>query len=307
MTPRAERSSATFHRRNRHQGQYNFPALVAAAPWLKAFLRPTGFGHDSIDFADAAAVKALNQALLKKDYGIATWDIPPGYLCPPIPGRADSIHHLADLLAEAHGGSVPTGPKVTVLDVGVGANCVYPIIARREYGWSVVASDIDPIALRNARKIADENPKTLRNVDFRLQRIAGAFFAGIIAPGEHFAATLCNPPFFSSAAEADAATRRKIRNLHGKVGSAPSRNFSGTAQELWCPGGEEGFVRRMVEESAAFAQQCHWFTSLIAKKDHVAPIHRAARRAGAVEFRTIELAQGQKRTRLVAWSFHRQR
>jgi 23S rRNA (adenine1618-N6)-methyltransferase len=52
---------------------------------------------------------------------------PANYLCPPIPAVADYLHYLADLLADGSGG-VPRGIKVRALDVGVGANCIYPLL-----------------------------------------------------------------------------------------------------------------------------------------------------------------------------------
>ena len=58
----------------------------------------------------------LNRALLKADYGIDFWDIPPNYLCPPIPGRVDYIHHLADLLARSNNNEIPRGPQIKALD-----------------------------------------------------------------------------------------------------------------------------------------------------------------------------------------------
>ena len=70
-------------------------------------MRPNQFGDESVDFANPAAVKALNRALLRQDYGLDYWDIPAGYLCPPIPGRADYVHYLADLLAADRGGGAP--------------------------------------------------------------------------------------------------------------------------------------------------------------------------------------------------------
>src|SRR5688572_21763289 len=116
-----------MHPRNRHQARYDFAPLIRTSPELAVFVRPNPYGDESIDFADPAAVTALNRALLKHFYGISYWQIPPGYLCPPIPGRADYIHHVADLLATSHHGSIPHGASVAVLDIGVGANCIYPI------------------------------------------------------------------------------------------------------------------------------------------------------------------------------------
>jgi 23S rRNA (adenine1618-N6)-methyltransferase len=40
---------------------------------------------------------------------------------------------------------------VRVLDIGVGANCVYPLIGHAEYGWRFLGVDIDEAALANAQ------------------------------------------------------------------------------------------------------------------------------------------------------------
>lgn len=69
-----------LHPRNLHINGYDFPALMASFPKLKAFVRPTPYGALSIDFADPFAVKNLNAALLKHHYGLAFWDIPKGAL-----------------------------------------------------------------------------------------------------------------------------------------------------------------------------------------------------------------------------------
>ena len=113
-----------LHPRNRHRSRYDFPALIASCPALAPFVKPNAWGDVSVDFADPAAVKMLNRALLQHFYGIEHWDIPADYLCPPIPGRADYLHHLADLLATSNGGEIPRGKGVAILDVGVGANCI---------------------------------------------------------------------------------------------------------------------------------------------------------------------------------------
>jgi 23S rRNA (adenine1618-N6)-methyltransferase len=292
-----------LHPRNRHAARYDFPALVAGSPELKRFVQLSPTGSDTIDFADPAAVKALNQALLKLHYGAAHWDIPPGYLCPPIPGRADYIHYLADLLAEENGGAIPRGPAVTVLDIGVGANCVYPIVGVSEYGWRFVGTDFDPIALASARKIIASNPDLAGRIECRLQPSPLAIFKGVVPPGETFALSMCNPPFHASAAEASAGTLRKLRNLSGGKSGAPVLNFGGRSGELWCEGGEVAFARRMIAESAVRPELCRWFTTLVSKRDSLPAIYRALKTARATEVRTIDLAHGQKKSRIVAWRF----
>src|SRR4029079_8198446 len=92
---RRDRKEA-MHARNRFRGGYDFLQLAAVSPSMGAFVRPNVYGDLSIDYANAEAVNALNRALLTQAYGLSGWDVPPGYLCPPIPGRSDHLHHLAD-------------------------------------------------------------------------------------------------------------------------------------------------------------------------------------------------------------------
>ncbi|MEE6801750.1 RlmF-related methyltransferase, partial [Escherichia coli O8:H10] len=113
-----------LHPRNRHRSRYDLDALCIDEPNLRGFIIATPAGEPTVNFADPEAVKALNKALLAHFYGVKHWDIPDGFLCPPVPGRADYIHHLADLLAETSvDGAIPR--QTSVLDIGTGANCIY--------------------------------------------------------------------------------------------------------------------------------------------------------------------------------------
>lgn len=300
--PQPRPSKPGLHPRNRHAGGYDFAQLVQACPELGPFVGRAPYGGASIDFADSAAVKALNRALLLDAYGIRGWDIPAGYLCPPIPGRADYLHHLADLLAEGHGGSIPQGPEVRVLDVGVGANAIYPLIGHREYGWSFVGSDLDATALAAAGRILAANPGLAEAIELRRQANRNAIFEGVVAPGECFDLTLCNPPFHASLREAHEAAQQKWRRL-GRVGSTSARNFGGQGAELWCEGGEAGFIRRMVTESVPLGDRVRWFTTLVSSSASLPAVHRALRQAQARDIRTVPMAQGQKQSRFVAWTF----
>lgn len=303
-----------LHPRNRHQGRYDFGLLGLAHPPLKKFVKTTPHGDQSIDFANAQAVKALNCALLTHHYGIADWDIPAGYLCPPIPGRADYLHYLADLLGEDNGGVIPRGQQVLGLDIGVGANAIYPLLGQREYGWRFVGADIDAGALANAQRILTANDALAAAIQLRRQPDAQAIFHGVIQPGERYHITLCNPPFHASEQDAMAGSLRKLRGLNSSKTSskkpvtahrqqAPVLNFGGLAAELYCAGGEASFIRRMVMESAVFSSQCLWFSTLVSKAATLPGIYRELKRVGALQVRTIDMAQGQKQSRLVAWSF----
>lgn len=301
MRPPATKT-AGLHPRNRHQGRYDLAALVAASPALARFVVRTPDGERSLEFADPHAVKALNLALLALQYDIHGWDIPDGYLCPPIPGRADYVHHLADLLASGPGGAASRGPAVRILDLGVGANVIYPLLGHREYGWSFVGTDVDPRALDSAARTLAANPGLAAAVTLRLQPRRAAILDGVLAPGERFAACVCNPPFHASAAEARGGSERKWRNL-GRAGAArPVRNFGGQAGELWCPGGEAGFLGRLIAESARHRDAVGWFTALVSRSASLPGLIAALRASGAAH-RVLEMGQGHKRSRILAWSF----
>jgi 23S rRNA (adenine1618-N6)-methyltransferase len=289
------------HPRNRFRDGYDFSALIAAHPALGDFVAENAHGNDSIDFADPDAVIALNQALLKDGYGL-DWSIPRGALCPPVPGRTDYVHHLADLLSGGDDEGIPTGRSVKLLDIGTGASCIYPMIGASEYGWSFVGTEIDKTAMHWARQIVRINRKIAPLIECRYQDNPAACFAGVTKPGETFAASMCNPPFHSSAADAAAASGRKRRNL-GLGKSAPERNFGGTARELWCEGGELGFIQRMIVDSASRPRLCGWFTTLVSKSEHLRALKRQLRDVNVTDTGVIEMGQGQKKSRILAWTF----
>lgn len=300
MTKKHDKS---LHPRNLHNDRYDFESLIKSEPGLAPFVRENPYGDLSIDFADPDAVLVLNKALLSHFYGIKNWRIPKQYLCPPIPGRADYIHYMADLLAVSNGGAVPTGSRVKVLDIGVGANCIYPVIGHSVYGWRFVGTDINPTSIRSAQSIIDANDSLVGNIGLRLQNNPEKIFSGIIQKNDRFDFTLCNPPFHRCEEEASAGTKRKIRNLTGRKSKAKRLNFGGQSNELWCEGGESAFIRKMAKESAVYAKKVFWFTTLVSKKESLPAIYKALKTLNPVEVQTIEMRQGQKVSRIVAWTF----
>jgi 23S rRNA (adenine1618-N6)-methyltransferase len=291
-----------LHPRNRHQGRYDFERLLLADDSLAGFVSLNAHGDLSIDFADPTAVRALNRVLLRDSYGIRDWDIPPHNLCPPIPGRADYVHNLADLLAASNLGVIPKTAQV--LDIGTGANCIYPLIGYSEYGWDFVASDINVDSLANVEKILHANSAHAQHIQLRLQDDASAIFAGVVGTDEWFDLTMCNPPFHDSPGEARAGSKRKWQNL-GKSSQQdePALNFGGKDAELWCAGGEQAFIQRMIAESAQIPTHCYWFTTLVSKSATLPSIYAALKQAQVQTHKTINMHQGQKQSRLVAWTF----
>jgi len=284
-----------MHPRNQHNNKYNFPDLIIALPELAPFVKTNAYGNESIDFFNAEAVKMLNKALLKKHYGIAHWEIPENYLCPPIPGRAEYIYQIADLLAKKD--------NVRVLDVGVGANCIYPIIGVHDYNWNFVGSDIDEQALASSQKIIDANPSLQHKIELRHQKNAHDIFHSIILPQEKFDLTISNPPFHASLKEAQQGNLRKNRNLKNSRNAKEQLNFGGQGNELWCEGGEETFIEKMILQSAAYAKQVEWFSTLVSKESTLKKIQLKLEYVDARDMRILPMQLGNKVCRVVAWKY----
>ncbi|WP_040697470.1 23S rRNA (adenine(1618)-N(6))-methyltransferase RlmF [Pseudoalteromonas citrea] len=284
-----------MHSRNKHKQGYHFESLVSALPALSKYTTVTPRGDTSIDFTNKAAVKALNKALLKHHYNIEHWDIADEFLCPPVPGRADYIHGIADLLAN----DMDIKHKnIKGLDIGTGANVIYPLLGCSEYNWHFIGSDINLKAVKSAQTICSANKL---NVEVRHQTNPHFIFENILSSADVLSFSMCNPPFHSSEQAAQTGTARKWKNL--KKAPPKSLNFGGHAPELWCEGGELRFIKTMIRESKLYSQQCGWFTSLVSNKDNLQPLKKALKTVQPIEIKVIKMAQGQKQSRFLAWSF----
>ena len=312
------RPKAQLHPRNPHQGRYDFAALTRALPELAAVTTTNPNGEPTIDFSDASAVRLLNKALLRQYYQVSFWELPEGYLCPPIPGRADYIHHIADLLAETthpnEAGTPPTGKQIQALDIGTGASCIYPIIGSQSYGWRFTATDVDPVSVQTAQLICQANRNLQKTIKVKQQTQPEHIFKGVIGRQEYFDITLCNPPFHGSLEEAMGANARKRQKLgrhqqnkRGKPSTSTSANtalnFGGQQKELWIEGGEIGFLRKMIRESRDVAAHVGWFTTLVSKSDNLRPLKTLLQEMSASDVRVIDMTHGQKITRILAWRF----
>lgn len=302
-TEKNTQEKVRLHIRNKNRERYDLKALVIAEPLLADHIKPNKYGDDSVDFSNPAAVKLLNKALLHHYYGIKNWDFPEDNLVPPIPGRADYLHYMADLLSQSNFGIIPDGDKITCLDIGVGANCIYPIIGVSEYGWDFIASDIDPKSIESAEKIVNDNEQLQNKVVCKLQQDPTSYFSGIISEDQKIDLTVCNPPFHSSTEEAEKGTKRKVRNLSGKKVETPELNFAGISSELICEGGESGFIHQMILESEKFSKNCYWFSTLVSKKSNLKGIYKTLGNLEVKNVKTIAMGTGNKSTRIIAWTF----
>jgi len=296
-------TKTALHPRNKHRNGYDFTNLIKTYPALSEFIVQNKHNQqDTIDFSNSLAVKSLNTALLKKHYHIEDWDFPQGYLCPPIPGRVDYIHYLADLLKES---KISNNEDISIIDIGTGATCIYPILGASEYGWNFVATDIDPISINASIANISGNKNIKNKVQFRLQNNSENIFESIIKPNEYYHLTMCNPPFHKSLADANRGSTRKWKNLNkGAENKAKGTlNFGGQKAELWCKGGELAFIGQMIKESKKYQNQVLWFTCLVSKKDNLSKLKFYLKKAKVSNIKVFNMAQGQKTSRFIAWSF----
>ena len=294
-----KKTKTTLHPNNKNREQYDLLALVKAVPELEKYVKKNKDGEKTVDFSDPIAVKLLNKALLSHYYDVKFWKFPDTNLCPPIPGRADYIHHMSDLLKE----SMRKGKTINCLDVGMGASCIYPIIGITEYDWSFIASDIDRKSVATAKKIISSNPKLKGKVDFRFQEDSTKIFEGIIKEDDYIDITICNPPFHASKKEALQAARLKVKNLTGKYQKNPKLNFSGVSEELIYEGGEYQFIQNMIKESAKYANNCVWFSTLVSKKKNIHGIYINLKRLKVHQIKEIEIVTANKKSRIIVWTF----
>ncbi|WP_299114918.1 RlmF-related methyltransferase [uncultured Winogradskyella sp.] len=180
-------AKSKLHPRSKHRERYNFELLTHKVPELKTYVSPNKYGNLSIDFFNPDAVKALNKALLLHHYNLDYWDIPNQYLCPPIPGRADYIHYIADLIEDTS-----NNPNIIGFDIGTGANCIYPIIGLQSYGWHFIGSDIDEAAIDSAKHVLNQNPVLKDKIEIRLQENKVHKLKGILQPNEQIDFVMCN-------------------------------------------------------------------------------------------------------------------
>ena len=269
-----QKEKTRLHPRNKNRERYDLDALVISTPDLKEYVVPNKSGQASVDFSNPIAVKLLNKALLNHYYGISNWEFPDENLCPPIPGRADYIHYIADLLSESNFGNIPMGDKITCLDVGVGASCIYPIIGVTEYEWKFIAADINVDSIASSQHIIDSNASLKEMVECRLQKKARNTFYNIIGEEEKIEAVICNPPFHSSSEDAQKVTQRKHRNLSKEKGKKSEVNLAGISDELICEGGEIQFIDNMLLESEEFSKNVFWFSTLVSKQSNLKAIYK---------------------------------
>lgn len=250
--------------------------------------------NGKLDFKNPEAVRILTKCCLLKDFSLIV-ELPRNKLLPTLPLRLNYVHWIEDLLD--HSGL--TG-KVSGIDIGCGASCIYCLLAvRMNKGWKMFALEIDDDNV----KFAKENVSTNCLSDYIFvvnqegnQSIFNKLFEH---DPQQKSFCMCNPPFFSSPEE--------VSNSENRTGNRkrPRSQNSGTPSELiFEDGGELGFVRKILSESLQLKEKVQIYTTMLGCKKNVQQLINEIRKRNIESIATTEFIQGKTSRWGVAWSFN---
>ena len=290
-----------MYAQNPYSSRYDLKRLTKHYHALEKFIVLNPSGEETIDFSSSEAVFALNKSMLLADFKLGDYELPSGYLIPPVPGRLDYLLHVRDFLTEKF--NVSENSQLNGLDMGSGANGIYCILGAQHFNWKMVGSETDAKAVEIANANIQKTKGLNDKIEIRHQQDKGSLFKNTIQANEQFDFVVCNPPFHSSKEEALKGSLRKVKNLGGYAAKEKFLlNFEGQANELWCNGGEVLFIKRLIKESVGFKNQVKVFSTLVAKSESVAAIKKQLSKVKA-NFEVIPMALGNKKGRYLMWWF----
>lgn len=255
---------------------YNFRDLIDKDKELRKYAIYKNGGAVTIDFSTRDATLSLTCAILRHHFGLQL-HVPPGHLIPTIPNRVQYLQWVESLLPP----SFMQG-KQTLLDIGTGPSCIYPMLGVRLFpSWDFIATDVDAETLQWARRNVEKN--TLKSISLVQTDPNGSIFPDQVVKAAP-CITVCNPPFYDE---------------HPDTVQPP-----GTPTQLVTMGGEFCFIRRMALESAKLPS-VYWFTTLVGRKRDIPKIVHLLRsnEVNSTSVRTVQLMTGGRTVRwAVAWT-----
>ena len=290
-----------MHAQNPYAERYDLKSLANAHPPLQEHIVLNPSCQQTIDFTISDAVYELNKAMLLADYKLGDYNLPKGYLIPPIPGRLEYLLHLRDFISEKF--KVDKAVELRGLDIGAGANGIYCILGVQHFNWSMIGAESDAVAVKTVSENMLLTNALKDKIEIRHQENKSFLFNNIIQPKEQFDFSVCNPPFHSSKDEALKGSLKKQSNLvNPSDRNTHLLNFEGQANELWCNGGEALFIKRLIKESLGFKSQVKVFSCLVSKADSLAAIEKQLKKAKA-NHQIIPMDLGNKKSRIMVWWF----
>ena len=290
-----------MHAQNPYCDRYELKRLASHHPQLLDHIVLNPSGEETIDFSNSTAVYELNKAMLLMDFKVDNYELPMGYLIPPIPGRLDYLLHLQAFFSKQF--NIDKNTKLRGLDIGAGANGIFCVLGSQHFNWTMVGSECDAKAVEIASANMKHTKTLKENIEIRHQENKSFLFKNIIHSDEHFDFTVCNPPFHTSKEEALRGSQRKLSNLGREFDKKNvALNFEGQANKLWCNGGEALFIKRLIKESVGYKNQVKLFSTLVSKSASLRPIKKQLTKTKA-NFEVLSMDLGNKKSRILLWWF----
>lgn len=138
----------------------DFSKLSEKYPDLKRCLSGrTADGAATLNWGLPESSRVVSQVLLKEDFGLDV-ELIRDRLCPPLPNRINYLCWLEEIFQscnKAGGEETRIYGCLSMLDIGVGASCIYPMLGLKLFQWSFVGSDIDESSVQEARRNVQKN------------------------------------------------------------------------------------------------------------------------------------------------------
>ena len=229
----------------------------------------------------------MTKCILNYYFKIKYYSISNNFLIPTVPSRLNYINVINSLLKSY--GVKNNEKEIIGIDIGTGANIIYPLLGYSVYKWKFICSEINEQAFENASKIIKEN-NLEENIKLIKQKYNNFIFIGIINRENRYTFTMCNPPYY------DYEEEIKIEDK--------KRDCEYNFDEIYYKNGEIGFFDKYFEESICYWKNVFIFTFLIGKKSNAEKIYEKISENKGIKFFDIKrIKTGNNMRYIIYWSF----
>ena len=239
----------------------DFLILIKEFPDLKKYIikqNEEKLEEISFDWSNNNLSLLMTKSILDYYFNIKYYNIPKGYLIPPIPSRLNYLNLINKILIKEINSQSRYSSDIIGIDIGTGANIIYPILGNSIFNWKFICSEINDESYNNAKLILEKN--NLENeINLIKQKNKNNIFLNILNQENKYIFSLCNPPYYDYETEIKLDEKKRDNEF----------NFD----EVYYKKGEFGFFQRYFIESTCYKKNVYLFTILIGKKANMENIN----------------------------------
>jgi 23S rRNA (adenine1618-N6)-methyltransferase len=230
----------------------DFLTLIKEFPELKKYILKQNEDNEDefqFDWSNNELSLLMDKSILNYYFNIKYYDIPNGFLIPPIPSRINYINLINSIITKLI--KDIDIKNIIGIDIGTGANIIYPILGYSIYKWKFICTEINKEAYNNAKLILQKN-NLENNINIIKQNNKDNIFISILNRENKYIFSMCNPPYYNYENEIKLEDKKRDNEY----------NFD----EIYYKNGEYGFFQRYFEESICYKNNVFLYTILIGKK-----------------------------------------